>query len=565
VRSLALTGLVLIAPALFAPVAQASPLNRPDDPVVLTGAATPSLTGAAPGSLVAFAWSGKWRQIPVQVDERKAYDLRSAYPNPFSCGGNGLCYAPFSTPAKLRYADPGTLVGADTDASFDSDDELAFMARDAGSSAASAADPAGVQGGTRVEVKVTDPIDGGVGYAYLFRRSGSLDPGAGASYVKYMFSLASGAYPATYGFGAGNNAESSTVTTSSYSRRFLDRWQESELRIVRGSASGADILDRNENQFAPDVCGRTRQTFANGEGAFLVNRSGPVRAIRSFLGANSGPMTESQQVFYQGREDDTVYLRVHPIPGVMSFLDYSSAAAGMTYRNNNNAGGVTIDGSPDSVNAGTLTWESVDGGQGALTTVHTWDTNVAASKFTSFYRDLASPPAGQTPCQGDSGFYGASGPYINGSIDSTNEPTNGSPAPARLTATNTMFFDAPGAANGALRRRQVTSPLTATARAVGSVAKAKVRLRLRVRYHRGGKDCLRRAAYVTVAGTGLARVRRAGLVVSKRTLATDRRRPFRLKVTSQRLHGHHRGRIKIRVRLRSGKLVTLRAKVRGLC
>jgi hypothetical protein len=565
VRSLALTGLVLIAPALLAPAAQASPLNRPDDPVVLTGAATPSLTGTAPGSVVAFAFSGNWRQIPVQVDERKAYDLRSAYPNPFSCGGNSLCYLPFSTSAKLEYADPGTLVGADTDASFDSNDELAFMAKDAGGSAAAAADPAGVQRATRVEVKVTDPIDGGVGYVYLFRRSGSLVPGAGASYVKYTFSLASGAYPATYGFGAGHNAESSTVTTSDYARRFTDRWQESELRILRGSASGGDILDRNENQFAPDVCARTRQTFANGEGAFLVNRSGPVRAIRSFLGANSGPMTESRQVFYQGREDDTVYLRVHPIPGVMSFLDYSSAAAGMTYRNNNNLGGVTVDGSPDTVNAGTLTWESVDGAQGALTTVHTWDTNVAASKFTSFYRDLASPPAGQTPCQGDSGFYGASGPYINGSIDETNERAGLSPPPTHLTATNTFFFDAPGGANGALRRRQVTTPLTATARAVGSVAGPKVRLRLRVRYRRGGKDCRRRVAYVTVAGTGLGQVRRAGLVMRKRTLATDRRRPFRLKVTARRLHGHHSGRIKIRVRLRSGKVVTLRAKVRGLC
>ena len=562
-RSIALTGLALIAAALLAPAAQASPLDRPADPVVLTGAATPSLTGAAPAGVVAFAWSGKWHQIPVQIDERKAYDLRSAYPNPFSCGGNGLCYTPFSTPAKLRYADPGTLVGADTDASFDSDDELTFMAKDARRSAAAAVDPAGVRRGTRVEVKVTDPIEGGVGYAYLFRRSARLDPGAGASYVKYTFGLASGAYPATYGFAAGHNAESSTVTTSVYARRFPDRWQESELRIVRGTASGVDILDRNENQFAPDFCGRTRQTFANGEGAFLVNRSGPVRAIRSFLGANSGPMTESQQVFYQRREDDTVYLRVHPIPGVMSFLDYSSAATGMTYRNNNNTGGVTIDGSPDTVNAGTLTWESVDGAQGALTSVHTWDTNVAMSKFTSFYRDLASPPAGQTPCQGDSGFYGASGPYINGSIDSTNEPSNGSAPPAHLTATNTMFFDAPGGANGALRSRQIASPLRATARAVSSVSK--VRLRLRVRYHRGGKDCRRRAAYVTIAGTGLGQVRRAGLVVRKRTLATDRRRPFRLRVTSERLHGHHRGRIKVRVRLRGGKVVTLRAKVRGLC
>jgi len=555
--------LALIALALFAPAAQASPLDRPDDPVVLTGAGTPSLTGAAPRDVVAFAWTGRWHQVPVQVDERKLFDLRVAYPNPFSCGGNGLCYSPFSTAAKLRYADPGTLVGADTDPALDADDEIAFMAKDAGRSAAAATDPAAVVAGSRVEVKVRDPLGGGVGYVYLFRQKGKLDPSAGAAYVTYTFSLASGAYPATYKFSAGTNTENSTVVTPYYSRRFTDRWQESELRVTRGGATGADILDRNENQFAPDGCGRSRLTFARGEGAFLVNRSGPVRAIRAFLGANSGPMTESQQVFYRGREDDTVFLRVHPIPSVLSFLDYSSAAAGMTYRNNNNnAAGVKIDGVPDTVTAGVLTWESVDGAQGGLTSIHTWDTDVAASKFTSFYRDLASPPAGQTPCQGDAGFYGASGPYLNGSIADTNEPANGSAPANRLSATRTMFFDAPGAANGALRRQQVASPLGATARSKKGAA---VRLKLRLRYRKGRNACTHRAGFVTVAGTGLSQVRRVGLMVGSKTVATDRARPFRLMVTKERLGGHRRGHVKLRVRLRNGKRVTLKAAIRGLC
>jgi hypothetical protein len=550
--------LVLIALALLAPAAQARPLDRPDDPVVLTGAATPSLTGAAPGDVVAFAWTGKWRQVPVQVDERKLFDLRLAYPDPFSCAGNGLCYLPFSTVAKLRYADPGTLVGGDPDASLDADDEIVFMAAGAGASAVAAADPAAVVAGSRVRVKVNDPLDGGVGYVYLFRRKGKLDPAAGKAYVKYTFQLASGAYPSTYKFAAGTNTETSTVVTRYYSRRFTDRWLESELKITRAGASGADILDRTENQFAPDVCARSRLTFARGEGAFLVNRSGPVRAIRAFMGANSGPMTENQQIFYRGREDDTVFLRVHPIPSVMSFLDYSSAATGMTYRNNNNANGVTIDGVPDTVTAGKLTWESVDGAQGGLTSVHTWDTNVEASKFTSFYRDVASPPAGQTPCQGDSSFYGASGPYLNGAIGETNERANSSSPPSRLTATRTLFFDAPGAADGARRQRQVASPLTAKA----AIEKARpIALGLRLRYRRAA--CGRSAAFVTVAGTGLRRIRRVGLVVGKRMLATDRKRPFRLKVTKERLRGHRR--IKLAVRLRSGKRVTLRASVRALC
>jgi hypothetical protein len=242
----------------------------------------------------------------------------------------------------------------------------------------------------------------------------------------------------------------------------------------------------------------------------------------------------------------------------MSFLDYSSAASGMTYRNDNNPNGVTIDGVPDTVTAGTLTWESVDGAQGGLTSVHTWDTNVEASKFTSFYRDVASPPAGQTPCQGDSSFYGASGPYVNGSIGETNERAGSSPPPSRLTATRTLFFDAPGAADGARRQQQVASPLATKV----AVEKARsIKLGLRLKYRRAA--CGRRTAVVTVAGTGLGQIRRVGLVVGKRKLATDRKRPFRLKVTSQRLRGHRR--IALVVRLRSGKRVTLRASVRALC
>ena len=551
--------LALIVLALVAPAAQATPLDRPDDPVVLTGASTPSLIGAAPHDVVAFAWTGKWHQVPVQVDERKTFDLRVAYPNPFSCGGNGLCYSPFSTAAKLRYADAGTLVGADTDPALDGDDEIAFMAKDAGAGAAAAADPTTVVAGSRVRVKVSDPLAGGVGYVYLFRQKGKLDPGAGVAYVTYKFSLASGAYPGTYKFAAGTNTEDSTVVTPYYSRRFTDRWQESELKITRGGASGVDILDRNENQFAPDQCGRSRLTFSRGEGSFLVNRSGPVRAIRAFMGANSGPMTENQQIFYRGREDDTVFLRVHPIPSVMSFFDYSSAASGMTYRNNNNPGGVMIDGSPDTVAAGTLTWESVNGSQGGLTSVHTWDTDLDASTITSVYRDLASPPAGQGPCEGDAGFYGASGPYVNGSIGDTNEPASGSAPVDRLTSRRTMFFDPPNGADGALRRGQVESPLR-TAIAAGS-PKSRVKLKLRLRYwHRA---CGRTAAFVTVAGTGLGQVARVGLKVRKRTLATDRKRPFRLKLTERRLGGRHR--VRLAVTLRGGKHLTLKASVHGLC
>ena len=71
-----------------------------------------------------------------------------------------------------------------------------------------------------------------------------------------------------------------------------------------------------------------------------------MRAIRSYIGANSGPLTQREHIFYEQREDIRTFLRVHAIPGRADFFDYSSAASGMTYRNNLNTGGVTIDGSP---------------------------------------------------------------------------------------------------------------------------------------------------------------------------------------------------------------------------
>jgi hypothetical protein len=104
----------------------------------------------------------------------------------------------------------------------------------------------------------------------------------------------------------------------------------------------------------------------------------------------------------------------------------------------------------------------------------------------------------------------------------------------------------------------VASPLAAKAAVVKACSVA-LGLRLKSRH----AACGRRVALVTVAGTGLGQIRRVGLVVGKRTLATDRKRPFRLKVTKERLNGHRR--IALVVKLGGGKRVTLKASVRALC
>ena len=321
-----------LSACLVKPPGRAGAVRRsPGRPGRRLGAAAGALAGVPVGDIVAFRYaSGTWSQVPVQVDQRKTIELNVAYHQP----------ANTTNPVNVTvYADANTWVGAGS-GTLGSLDEIAFMAADTGSAAPSGAGvPAGVVAGTGVALTVTDPRDADVAYLYLFRRSGSLAPGAGRTYVNYAFNLTSGAYKTTYKLMAGPNEETSKVTTAFYTRAFHDRWLDDGLTIKAGGANGSDILDRHKALFAPGVCVRSEDTFDAGEGAFLANINGPVRAIRSYIGANSGPYTERTHIFYAQREDIVTDLRVHAIPGVMDFFDYSDAAIGMKYANDRNLAG----------------------------------------------------------------------------------------------------------------------------------------------------------------------------------------------------------------------------------
>jgi hypothetical protein len=423
-----------------------STLNRPADPVVLTGADVPSLQGLAPGDIVAFRYNGGWQQIPVQVDQRFVQNFSTVY--------NGLLGFANVNVSELVYADPGTFTGPDPNPTLDTDDEIVFMAKDAGGTPASFSEPGGVVADTGVQVAVTDPLNPSqMGWVYLFRRSGTLDPSAGQSYVAYNFNLLSGSYKTTYRVMGGPNAENSTVTTPYYSRHFGDRWQDDGLNITAGSAAGVNILDRHKALFAPGVCVRSEDTFDKGgpdgfpgEGAFITNKVGPVRAIRSYIGANSGPNTERDHIFYAQREDIRTALRVHPISSIMDFNDYSPAASGMRYYNDFNTGGVLIDGVPDSPAGGAIHWQMVTGAQGSLVMSGSVATNIPGFAYTSYYEDNKTSPTAQ--CTGDGYAYGASGTYVNppGGLPCTDPGMNfGCTAPVYdLGETTTAYYGAPG-------------------------------------------------------------------------------------------------------------------------
>ncbi len=416
--------------AFVAPQAEAVGLQtRPADPVVLAGSRLPSLVGATPRRVVAFRRAGSWQQVPVQVDERAQIDLGAAYDQ-----------APVGITA-LTYTDPGTFIGPDPNPKLDSDDQLAMMSRDSGSKATGAPDPSGTVAGSGVELRVRDPLaQGKVGYLYLFRSRGGRDPSAGRQYVDYDFDLLSGKYKQTYDTDSGPNPEDTIVDSPYYDQHFSDRWIDDQLRLHAGHATGVDILDRHKNLFAPGNCGRSEDTFSAAEGAFVTNKSGPVRAIRTYVGANSGPYTERQHIFYDRREDITTFLRVHAIPGVMDFFDYSPAASRMTYRNTLNPAGVRINGVPDAPTAGEFNWEQVSGRQGGMAIVNSF---VADTPLTvgSYYLDDSTPS--ETQCTGDGAAYGASGLRVTSSIPNT-DPRLGSAA--HVTATRNLYFGPPAIA-----------------------------------------------------------------------------------------------------------------------
>lgn len=417
--------LVLVAVVLTG-CDEGSTVSRPLQPAVLTGADLPELVGEAPGSIVAFkhhrpAGEARWVQIPVQVDERAVVAFGTRPSDNSTPGATGTVYGNGSGgPTALQYTDPNTFVGADPDPTFDADDELVFMISDAGGQPrpTDPTEPAGVVSGSGVAVLVEDPqTPGKSGWVYLFVSDGSLEPSAGISYVDYDFQLTSGDYKTTYRRAEGPNPETSSVTTDSYRIEYTDRWFEVDWRV----GDGPNLIDGHKNSFTIGYCGRSNATFANAWGAFVANVDGPVRAIRSYVGANSGPATQRTHFMYRQHEVIVTDLRVHSIPAILDYIDYSTDAVGMTYRSSTTPEGVTVDGLPDEVSTDVADWEAVHGEQGTVVTTNRLDTDVPDLSLKWFYWDQSNWPGNH--CWGDSAFIGASGSSIEGGIANTDPAT----------------------------------------------------------------------------------------------------------------------------------------------
>ena len=170
------------------------------------------------------------------------------------------------------------------------------MADDTGGvAAAGAPDPTGVVAGSGVRVTVTDPLapqDGepraaGVG----LRRTSSDAPDP--RWCRAPASTTSTTTSTRRTPWATPRTPPSRPNVHHALRRPLD------ARRPAPRDGGPDILDRHRNLFAVDECGRSEDTFSAGDGGYATNIDGPVRVIRSYLGANSGTYTQREHLFYR--------------------------------------------------------------------------------------------------------------------------------------------------------------------------------------------------------------------------------------------------------------------------
>jgi len=419
--------------------AQTGSLNRSHDPVILTGNLLQPLRAYQPNQIVGFRYGvNGWDQIPVQIDEKALLDIVLPYGDLSFLFGIPPSY---TNPKAFLYCDTSTYTGPDPLPMIDYDDELVFMADDAGE-AANGPFPSGVVDSVCKQVTIMDPL-GGTGYIYLFINDGSLSQDAGVTYVYISTDL-----PATIGFPTNihiTNYENTSVETVNYSWRFISEWVSDYLSLIVGN--GADILDRQKCYLSDTSCSRTEETFSESENAFVISKAGPIRYIRSYMGANSGPLTQRSHIFYSGRHDITTDLRVHSIGGFYDTFDWSSSADGMIYRNDLNVMGVITDGIPDQLNEGDIQWEQLTGEQGTITTIHRRTTNIANDEavFSSYYDDNMVNPVSH--CTGDGQSWGESGIHVAFDAGICTDPLisgcMGSPYLRILQTRRTIYLDPP--------------------------------------------------------------------------------------------------------------------------
>ena len=328
--------------------------------------------------LLGYRWdpgARRFVQIPFQVDEVfTRYLDNSASGFAFYSGQEQhTTYAYDREGFRFTQSDPdnpcvaraanGQETTLDPVKGLDTNDELVFMADDAGPQAPRTAPlPAGIEDARRVDLK--DPFDPLTQkFVYLMKASpdgprAAFDASNG--YVKYTrdanaeyFEKSESSYE-----GYGNAARGvvcdangnviadgerrrprdyATISTDRYRFRYDGRWLLTSIRISPdgGESYGPDLIDRwKARAFQQDpssetpCCGYEEEdTNWGGSSTLLGERVGPVRAIRETWGADSGTNVIRRETFYRRELSQKSWLRVHVIPpldGIYAQWDFNA-------------------------------------------------------------------------------------------------------------------------------------------------------------------------------------------------------------------------------------------------
>ncbi|MEA2273248.1 MAG: hypothetical protein QOI98_1956 [Solirubrobacteraceae bacterium] len=365
--------------------------------------------GTAVDKILGYKWDGKaFVQIPFQVDEvftRYLNNDASGF-GIYSGTDQHTTYAydregfRYTADKGVNSSDPCTAQPASKEATdpvkgLDSNDELAFMASDAGTAApAGAAVPKGIAGVKVVTLR--DPTNPAAPTSYVYVMRAAADgpkPAFNAKngYVTYQrhadansFAYSQSSYgdygAAAKGYycdadghvvrngdgtpkiGQRRPRDTATITTGRYKFRYDGRWLMTSIRIAKPGAPGQygpDIVDRwKARAFAQDpgsntpCCGYEEEdTNWGGSSILLGERKGPVRAIRETWGADSGTNVIRRESFYRDSMIQKTWLRVHVIPpldGIYAQWDFNAGKVNRFY-NSHNPDGVAIDGHNDEV------------------------------------------------------------------------------------------------------------------------------------------------------------------------------------------------------------------------
>ena len=339
----------------------AATIDRPEDPVVITGTRFPAFLDVPLNELVLYAdHGGNWTPVPFQIDE---VNISGTY----VISGDGL-------------------LGAH--------DELAFMAGDTGDSATAAewpADPA-ARLHPRYAITVTDPLSAGQqAWAYLYR-STTLTR-SNVSYITWSY--------------AAQTASAMSYTAAFSPTKFVGL---SDLFI---NGRNVDILDRQKTRLGTILGTFTEESLVSTLGAATITlpATGPIRAA-----TNEGDL---KAAFYRS----SIELRVTinspiAVTSLRSSFDWiSPTISGINkYYDSNTPGGVTIDGVPDVVSlTPPINWFQVNGGvagPGGLVMVIP-HIDPGGGTLTNYYKDNGTLDSNDT---GDQRSYGDAGLQVNCSI-----------------------------------------------------------------------------------------------------------------------------------------------------